>query len=144
MNWKKEFFEKLRKENTNYKSMIDFCCNGCLIMNNYIIEELAKKDIFFETYSGEECYYIDKDGNDITRQQAEKMDYNDYEECYFDIYQYFIIDSTGAERLKEYTNEIVLYNDDLDLYLLCVCHFGTMWTGVPANWKELDEVGEND
>ena len=53
MSWKKEFFEKLRKENKNYKSMIDFCCDGCLIMNNYIIEELAKKDIFFETYSGE-------------------------------------------------------------------------------------------
>ena len=72
------------------------------------------------------------------------MDYNDYEERYFDIYQYFIIDSTGAERLKEYTNEIVLYNEDLDLYLLCVCHFGTAWNGVPANWKELNEVIDND
>ena len=134
----KELLKELKEKRTNYKDMIDFCCDS-MILNNYIINELAKKDIYFETYSGEQCYYIDKDGNDITRKQAEEMDYNDYEEYYFDIYQYFIIDSTGAEMLAEYTNEIVLYNEDLGLYLLCVCHFGTMWTGVPANWKDCDQ-----
>lgn len=143
MGFNKEFLKELKEKRTTYKDMIEFCCDS-LIMNNYIIQELAKKDIFFETYSGEECYYIDKDGNDITRQQAEEMDYNDYEECYVDIYQYFIIDSTGAERLSKFTNEIILYNSDLDMYILAVTHFGTAWNGVPANWKELNEACEND
>ena len=34
----------------------------------------------------------------------------------------------------------VVYNDELDLYLLCVTHFGTMWSGVPSNWKSLEEL----
>jgi hypothetical protein len=143
MSFNKEFLKRLRNERKSYKDMIEFCCDN-LIMNNYIIEELAKKDIFFETYSGEQCYYIDKDGNDLTRQQAEEMDFNDYEECYVDIYQYFIIDGQAADRLAEYTNEIVLYNEDLDMYLLCVSHYGSSWSDVSANWKELDEGGEDE
>ena len=59
---------------------------------------------------------------------------------YYDVYQYFIIGSGDAERLKEYTNELVYYCEDLDLYILGVCHFGTPWNGVSANWK--DEIEE--
>ena len=143
MSYKKEFLKELREDRTNYKDMIDFCCDS-LIMNNYIIQELAKNEIYFDNYCGSECYYIDNNGNEITSKQAEKMDFDEYSEEYYDIFQYFIIDGQAADRLAEYTNEIVLYNSDLDMYILAVTHWGTSWDYVPANWKELDEVGEDD
>lgn len=114
-NWKKEFTEKLKAERTTYAEMIDFCCDS-MIMNNSIIEALAEKGFYFEPYSGSD--YDEK--------------YDEYEE----VFQYFIISESDAERLAEYTNEIVYYNEELDLYILGVTHFGTMWSGVSANWKE--------
>ena len=116
---RKDFFENLKAEKTNYREMIDFCCDN-LIMNNYIIQELSAKGFYFDIENG--------------------TDYDEEEDCYYDVYQYFIIGSGDAERLKEYTNELVYYCEDLDLYILGVCHFGTPWNGVPANWK--DEIEE--
>lgn len=139
MSFNKEFLKELREKRTNYKDMIDFCCDS-LVLNNYIIPELAKKDIYFDNYCGSECYYLDKDGNEITREQAEEMDFDEYDEMYFDYYQYFIINSHDAERLSEYTNEVVFYNDNLDLYLLAVSHYGTSWDYVPSNWKNINEI----
>ena len=118
-NMRKDFFENLKAERTSYKEMIDFCCDN-LIMNNYIIQELSEKGFCFEIENG--------------------TDYDEEEDYYYDVYQYFIIDSGDAERLKEYTNELVYYCEDLDLYILGVCHFGTPWNGIPANWK--DEIEE--
>ena len=116
---RKDFFENLKAEKTTYREMIDFCCDN-LIMNNYIIQELSAKGFYFDIENG--------------------TDYDEEEDCYCDVYQYFIIGSGDAERLKEYTNELVYYCEDLDLYILGVCHFGTPWNGVPANWK--DEIEE--
>ena len=116
---RKDFFENLKAERTSYREMIDFCCDN-LIMNNYIIQELSAKGFCFEIENG--------------------TDYDEEEDYYYDVYQCFIIDSRDAERLKEYTNELIYYCEDLDLYILGVCHFGTPWNGVPANWK--DEIEE--
>ena len=116
---RKDFFENLKAERTSYREMIDFCCDN-LIMNNYIVQELNEKGFCFEIENG--------------------TDYDEEEDFYYDVYQCFIIDSRDAERLKEYTNELVYYCEDLDLYILGVCHFGTPWNGVPANWK--DEIEE--
>ena len=63
-------------------------------------------------------------------------DYEEESEEYFDVFQYFIIGQQDAERLEEYTNELVYYCEELDIYLLGVCHFGTPWNGVSANWKD--------
>ena len=133
-----ELLKELREKRTNYRELIKFCCDD-MILNNYLIEELAKSGIYVDFYCGTDSYYIDNNGNEITQAQAHKMDYNEYSEQYKDIYQYYIIDSNSADRLAEYTNEIVMYNDNLDLYFLCVTHCGTNWDYVPANWKELDE-----
>ena len=58
-----------------------------------------------------------------------------------EIFQYFIISGQGAEILEEYTNEIVFYNDRLDLYVWGVTHWGTSWdyvlTSIPC---EVDET----
>lgn len=143
MSFNKEFLKELREKRTSYKDMIDFCCDD-MILNNYLVEELNKNGYYFDFYCGSDVYYLDNNGNTITQEQADEMDFDEYSEQYKDIYQYYIISSNSAERLSEFTNEIVMYNDDLDLYFLCVTHWGTAWNGVPANWKELDEVSEDD
>lgn len=138
----KENLMKLRKEKTTYDQMIDYCCDNC-IMNNYIVEELQKKNIFFETYCGSERTFFNKDDEEITEEEYYMIVNNeDFTGAYYeydDIYQYYIISSNDAEHLAVYTNELVIYNDDLDLYILCVKHFGAAWSSVHADWKEIKE-----
>lgn len=43
-----------------------------------------------------------------------------------EIYQWYIISDPGAEICKEF-GEIVFYNEELDLYLWGVTHWGTAW-----------------
>lgn len=68
-------------------------------------------------------------------------DYNEEEDYYEDIYQYYIISSYGAEILERYTNEIVYYLPALDIYVWGVTHFGTSWDYVLTDIK-IDEKGE--
>ena len=53
-----------------------------------------------------------------------------------EIFQYFIVSDNGAEILKE-INEIVFYNEELDMYVWGVTHWGTSWdyvlTDIPCN-----------
>ena len=49
---------------------------------------------------------------------------------YEEIFQYFIISDNGAEILKNWTNEIVFYNEELDMYVWGVTHYGTSWSYV--------------
>ncbi len=49
---------------------------------------------------------------------------------YEEVFQWFIISDNGAEILKEWTNELVFYNRELDMYLWGVTHYGTSWTHV--------------
>ena len=114
----KELLKELKEKRTNYKDMIDFCCDS-MILNNDVIRELSKRDFSFDIFCG--------------------VDYDEENDTYKDIFQYYIISSCDAERLAEYTNELVKYNEELDLYLLCVDHFGTSWDYVPSNWKDCDQ-----
>ena len=135
-----DLLKELREERKSYSEMIDFCCNS-LILNNSIIQELEKKDFYFDIFCGDYCYYLDNEGNYISFDEYKKLidEGEEAEEKYYEIYQYYLIGYGDAERLERFTNELVLYNEELDLYILCVTHFGTCWTGVPSNWKEVEE-----
>jgi hypothetical protein len=56
-----------------------------------------------------------------------------------EIYQYYIVSDNGARILEEF-NEIVFYNEELDMYLWGVTHCGTSWdyvlTDIPCNANE--------
>ena len=56
-----------------------------------------------------------------------------------EIYQYYIVSDNGARILEEF-NEIVFYNEELDMYLWGVTHYGTSWdyvlTNIPCNASE--------
>lgn len=57
------------------------------------------------------------------------------EDEYYDIYQFYIISEYGYEFLSRHTNEIVYYNNELDLYLWGITHFGTSWDYVLTDLK---------
>lgn len=60
--------------------------------------------------------------------------FNDDEDEYTEIYQYFIVDDNGAEILQE-AEEIVFYNEELDMYVWGVTHWGTSWDYVLTDIK---------
>ena len=91
------------------------------VLNNEIIS--ATSDIgYWEQTSG----YIDNS------EEIEEL--LDEEEEQPEIFQYYIVDDNGAEILKE-CNEIVFYNDALDMYVWGVTPYGTSWSYVLTNIK---------
>lgn len=76
-------------------------------------------------------------GADEYRELAEQLEEareEEYEQP--EIYQTYIVSDAGAEILKE-AEEIVYYNDELDMYVWGVTHWGTSWdyvlTKIPCN-----------
>ena len=67
------------------------------------------------------------------RKQIEELE--EEQERQPEIFQYFIISDQGADILKDYTNEIVFYNSNLDMYVWGVTHWGTSWDYVMTDIK---------
>lgn len=61
--------------------------------------------------------------------------YTDDEDDAQEVYQWFIIDDRGARILQELTDEILYYNDFLDVYVWGVTHYGTSWDYVLTDIK---------
>lgn len=61
-------------------------------------------------------------------------DYNEEYDEYTDIYQYYIVSDNAVEILQE-ANEIVYYNEELDMYVWGVTHWGTSWDYVLTDIK---------
>lgn len=85
---------------------------GDCILNNNVFQ-----------YTGYENWELDSG--------VEENEYGDY----VDIYQYYIITHSGAQFLKEFTDEIVYYHEGLDMYLWGITHFGTSWDYVLTDIK---------
>lgn len=54
-----------------------------------------------------------------------------------EVFQWYIVDDWGARLLQE-INEIVYYNETLNMYLWGVTHYGTSWdyvlTSIAIDW----------
>lgn len=136
------------------------------IMANDLMSQLNGVVGYFEPCCGSEEYY-EYDGNDYTlddldneienledkindpsegddieelERQLEEMNEARDNPYYREIYQYFIIDSRGAEILAEWTDEVVFYNEALNMYVWGVTHWGTSWdyvlTDIPCNTEK--------
>lgn len=51
------------------------------------------------------------------------------------VFQDYIISEYGYEFLQEFTDELVFYNEKLDMYVWAVTHFGTSWDYVLTDIK---------
>lgn len=117
------------------------------VMANDIIAKTA--DIgYWEVVNGDEEYVETINGDVLTMSERddyideldEKLDneeitQDDYDEeiaalddiRYKEYFQYYIISENGYNLLSDYTNETVWYNEELDLYVWGVDHWGTSW-----------------
>lgn len=59
-----------------------------------------------------------------------------------DTFQDYIISELGATILYDLTDEIVFYNEGLDLYIWAIDHWGTGWDYVLTDVKLIDEDEE--
>lgn len=60
------------------------------------------------------------------------------------IMQDFIISRYGFDILREYTDEIVFYNEELNVYIWGVTRWGTGWAYELTNVKLIDMDGVSD
>lgn len=57
------------------------------------------------------------------------------EDGWYEVYQYYIISDSGFRFLEDYTDEIVYYHEELDMYVWGITHFGTSWDYVLTDIK---------
>ena len=94
-------------------------------------------ELLWDNIEGGELYnYYDNDGNEITKEEYDELGWeNGANEQMRDIYQYYLINESLADMLKEHTDNIVFYSDKLNLYVLGVTHFGTGWSCVAEDFR---------
>lgn len=105
------------------------------IDNSDKIDELNDKlELLEEQYY--ECEEIEEQESlenqiDKIKEEIEELE-NEYSDQ--EIFQYYIVSNNGAEILKD-INEIVFYNEELDMYVWGVTHWGTSWDYVLTDIK---------
>ena len=57
-----------------------------------------------------------------------------------EIFQWYIINCNGAEYLKNFPSELVLYDSELDIYVWAITHWGTSWDYVFTDIKATNNV----
>ena len=80
---------------------------------------------------------IDESIFDNLEWQPDEEDGDEWE--YPEIYQYYLVEPNSYffEQYKD--NFLMSYSDKLDLWVLCVDHFGTSWKCVPSGVKIVGE-----
>lgn len=103
---------------------------GDCVLNNIIHNETTEDGDEQELFNGDDYRCNIHETVEECDKDSDKCD-----EDAKDIYQEYIITQGGAEYLQRNTNEIVYYNENLDMYLWGITHFGTSWSGVFTSIK---------
>ena len=103
-----------------------------IIDNTDEIEELEEKRDELEDENDESPSQILENEINILNEKIEELENEQDEQP--EIFQYFIVDDWGGRLLQD-INEIVFYNEKLDMYLWGVTHYGTSWDYVLTNIK---------
>lgn len=106
-----------------------------IIDNTDEIEELEeKRDELEEENENNPSQIIENEINEINEQIEELENEQDEDQ---EVFQWFIVNDWGARLLQD-INEIVYYNEKLDMYLWGVTHYGTSWnyvlTSIKIDW----------
>jgi hypothetical protein len=108
-------------EATNYRELARRV--GDRVLANNLRTNTNQEGDRWELINGKESYCYVHD----SEEECEADDYNTCDHNYVDIYQEYVITESGAQYLKDMTDEIVYYNDTLGLSLWCITHWGTSW-----------------
>ncbi len=108
-----------KKFRTNYQVATNWLNNALILCNNIIeidnsVYENQRFSLWVNWETGEEC-----DADDDKARERE-------------IYQWYLTDCSegDVEFLEEHFGLLFTYSDLLDMYVLCVDHFGTGWDHV--------------
>lgn len=75
-------------------------------------------------------------------------DYDEENDEYIDIYQYYLIeaDNYTLEKLREINckDVIIAWSETLEEYVLMVDHFGTSWDYVMTEFEPTNDLDESD
>lgn len=110
-----------------------------MIDNSEELEELQEKleelqeQYKAAEYQSEEEKEIEKQIKEIEEKISE-LEEEQQDSYYPECYQYYIVSDPGANLLQEY-DFIVWYNEELDMYIWGVIHWGTSWDYVLTNIK---------
>lgn len=88
------------------------------VLNNEIMNVFPD---YWEPMNFPECNDDDDDG--------------DYYDDLPEIFQYYIVSSYGAEQIEYWTDDPLFYNEQLDMYVWGVTHWGTSWDYVLTDIK---------
>lgn len=100
--------------------------------NTEEIEELGEKlDELVEQNEDNPSKILENEINKI-EEEIEELEDEEHEEP--EVFQYFIVDRLGAQLLQD-INEILYYNEELDMYVWGVTHFNTDWDYVLTSIK---------
>lgn len=103
-----------------------------IVDNSEEIEELEVKRYELEEENENSPSQILENEINAINEQIEELESEQYDES--EVFHWFIVDNWGARLLQE-INEIVYYNEKLDMYLWGVTHHGTSWDHVLTNIK---------
>lgn len=102
-----------------------------IVDNSEEIEKLEeKRDELEEENENSPSQILENEINEIN-EQIEELENEQYEGE--EVFQWFIVDDWGARLLQQEADEIVYYNETLDMYLWGVTHYGTSWDYVLTN-----------
>lgn len=106
-----------------------------IIDNSEEIEELEeKRDELEEENESSPSQILENEINEIN-EQIEELESEQDDEC--EVFQWFIVDDWGARLLQD-IDEVVYYNEKLNMYLWGVTHYGTSWdyvlTSIKIDW----------
>lgn len=107
-----------------------------LIEKKENIDDLLRDMIDNDKENTEEYKTLEEKYNKIESDIQELKDVGEYPP---EILQYYIISDNGANILCELTNEIVFYNEALDMCVWGVTHCGTSWDYVLTDIPILEE-----
>lgn len=54
-------------------------------------------------------------------------DYDEEEDTFAEVFQWYIVSDQGASIIETHTDELLYYNEELDMYVWGVTHWGTAW-----------------
>lgn len=108
-----------------------------------MIENMVLSNGIFNSVEVDCIEFYDDDQAEILLESHIEQYGDDYDGDDYDIYEYmidtinescqfYIVDTESAKTLVKF-NETVLYNNELDLSIWCVSHWGTSWKYVDTD-----------
>ena len=100
----------------------------------YVFIQIWFKSENFENWAPINDDLIYSIGIEFNDDDDEYDSYDAYLDVLENTYQWYMVSHRDASLLNDF-NQVVIYNDDLNVYLWCIGHYGTSWDYVLTDIK---------